>query len=100
MSDRWPPGTVKIHENCGGLVRWVEAVQTPGVGYHGDCLECDAEELVIEDILPLLTPGPNVHDVDVVNETDRETLADLKWADDLDWEANQARFREEVAVLA
>jgi hypothetical protein len=100
MTNRWPPGTVKIHEGCGGLVRWVEAVRTPGVGYYGECLECHSERVVVEDIVPVLPDDPNINPTDVVNESDQDTLAQLDWDDDSDWDENQARFRSEVSALA
>lgn len=100
MTGPWPPGTVKIHQNCGGLVRWVEAVCTPGVGHYGHCLECDHEEIVVEQIIPVLPADPEVQPTDVVNEDEEGTLAQLAWDDDADWEENQERLRSEVSALA
>lgn len=82
---------VKIHEDCGGLVRWVEAVNTPGVGYVGECLECRRDRLSIEDIIPL-----KMRREDVPLE-DRDTLAGLEWDHDASFADNQRRLSEEVA---
>ena len=43
----------KIHEGCGGIVRWVEAVHWKGVGYYGECLHCGEDHLTVEEIIPL-----------------------------------------------
>lgn len=100
MTNRWPPGTVKIHENCGGLVRWVEAIKTPGVGYHGECLRCHDDRIVVEDILPLLVEQDDVYPTDIRDQNDHDTLAALQWDDDADWDENQERFQQEVSGLA
>ena len=86
----------KIHESCGGLVRWVEAYDDPHVGYTGQCIECGKEGIVVEDILPILCP-PGKIATDVYNETPMETLRELRWDEDIDWEANQERFKEAIA---
>lgn len=96
MSRRWPPGTAKIHEGCGGLVRWVEAVKQPGVRWTGHCLKCEAEPLTIEDIVPV-RPERDLEPIEVVNQTSTQTLAELQWDDEADWDENQARLRELIA---
>lgn len=83
----------KLHDGCGGIVRWVEAIQTPGVGYYGECLFCGEEHIVVEDILPVraLTPQ-EASDIPV---TDRR---ELEWDDDDTWRHNQKRLGQEVGV--
>lgn len=93
MSNHWPPGTMKIHEGCGGLVRWVEAVRTPGVGWTGECLTCHDEQIVVEDIVPIQTEADE-QIPELVNAMDRDDLAALAWDDDADWDTNQTRLRE------
>jgi|GEM_PF-5544296 len=95
MSNRWD-GCIKLHENCGGLVRWVEAVHTPGVGYFGECIGCGESDLVVEEIVPVEVP-------------DGERIAEFKeraggigrdavsWDDESDWDANQERLQEQIA---
>ena len=82
----------KTHEGCGGVVRWVEAVETPGVGYYGECLLCGREELVIEDIIPIEKLDPQ----DALN-ADPEDLEDFYWDYDALWEENQKRLLEKLA---
>jgi hypothetical protein len=95
VSNRWPPGTMKVHENCGGLIRWVEAVETPAVGYVGHCLRCNAENIVVEDMIPIQTePGEHPHEI--VNQAGADSLADLEWDDDASWDENQSRLRNKV----
>lgn len=83
----------KIHEGCGGLVRWVEAIRTPGVGYKGECTACGVEELVVEEIIPIEDYRPR----DLYSVPPSE-LASLEWNEAVDWEANQDRLSSEVAV--
>jgi hypothetical protein len=82
---------VKIHEGCGGLVRWVEAVDTPGVQWQGECLHCHSERLVIEEILPLKMRREDVPIGDI------QTLRELEWNDETTWQNNQERISEELA---
>ncbi|AAM88760.1 hypothetical protein PhiCh1p87 [Natrialba phage PhiCh1] len=81
----------KIHEDCGGVVRWVEAVDTPGVGYQGECLGCGETEIVVEAIIPIEDLGPS--DVLELNPAD---LDDLRWDYDADFDENQERLLQEV----
>lgn len=86
----------KIHEGCGGLVRWVEAFDDPHVGYTGECLECGDERVVIEDIIPIRCPDGKIA-TDVVNAADIGTLRDLSWDADADWDENQERLQQVIA---
>lgn len=97
MSRTWPKFThVKLHENCGGLVRWVEALNKPGVQYTGQCLFCDRDGIPMERILPIEF-GDDHELRDAVLAMDREDRADLRWNDDADWATNQERLVEAVA---
>lgn len=87
---------LKIHENCGGLVRWVEAVHDPHVGYYGNCLACGLDDIVVEQIIPIKEAKP---EAGVILEKDSSRLADLEWDDDASWNENQERLKEEVKQL-
>lgn len=85
----------KIHECCGGLVRWVEAWQTPGVHYTGECIECGEENIVMEDIIPVRL-SPEQHVTEFMNKHDHEDLRQLEWDEDDRWNLNQRRIAEEL----
>jgi len=96
MSPKWESSSVaKIHENCGGLVRWVEAYDDPHIGYTGECLECGREGIVVEAIIPVECPDGAIA-TDVFNEADLATLRDLEWHDAEDYETNQTRLQQQV----
>jgi hypothetical protein len=88
-------GCVKIHENCGGVVRWVEAIHTPGVGYYGECVGCGETEIVVEDVIP-------IEEVDhrEVRLVAPDELESLEWDDSADWDKNQDRLSSEVSANA
>lgn len=105
MSDLWSePAYIKIHEGCGGRIRWVEAIDTPGVGYTGECTECLEESVVTEDIIPIEVRGDaggfaGKFDIrDTVLETEKDELAELSWEDDDSHDENQERIQSEVGV--
>lgn len=81
----------KIHEGCGGRVRWIEAIDTLGVGFHGECLYCDADRLPQEDIIPVDCFTP-----ESITRVPRDTLAELEWCDNNYWDTNQDRLEEEL----
>jgi hypothetical protein len=83
---------VKIHEGCGGIVRWVEAIDRPAVGYYGHCTRCDDEGIPVEHMLPLdfLTHTEAL-------DMDAAAFRELSWDDDADFDANQRRLQ---AVLS
>ena len=84
----------KIHEGCGGVVRWVEAVDVPGVGWQGDCLRCERSRLPLESIMPI-----RGLDVDDALDAPRDALAELQWDDGDTWRHNQKRLGTEVERL-
>lgn len=86
----------KIHEGCGGLVRWVEAYDDPHTGYTGQCLECGREGIVIEDIIAIPCDAGEIA-TDVVNDVDIETLRSLRWDEGAGVDANHERLKEEIA---
>lgn len=92
MSQMWD-GHVKIHEGCGGVCRWVEAVLRPGVGYHGECLACGADELPVEQMMPL----PSELSVTEVTAL-KDEYADAEWDDDASFDENMARLYQQYAV--
>ena len=84
----------KIHENCGGIVRWVEAVTDPTTGWTGECLHCGEDRIVVEQMLPIR--GLPIEDA---LEASREDLAELQWDDEVTWNHNQKRLASEVEDL-
>jgi len=96
MSVQWPHTShAKIHEGCGGLVRWVEAYNQPGVGFVGDCLGCSHEQIVVERIIPIEAPS-ELTGAQLVADVDRKDLADLRWDDDASFDENQDRLFERL----
>lgn len=99
MTDRFS-GCIKIHEGCGGHVRWIEAVRRPGVGYHGECLECGEGMLAVEQIIPVELPD----DVRQAREHEYwgtrrlKVWRDLSWDGGVDWETNQQRIQERLTA--
>lgn len=93
MSDRWS-GCTKIHENCGGLVKWVEAVHTPGVGYFGKCEKCGRDGLVVERIIPIEKGQDELGELLGYGEYDK--IAELSWEEDDSWDENQERLEQEL----
>lgn len=91
---KWTDCT-KIHEDCGGVIRWVEAVKTPGVGWTGECLQCGEENIDIEDMLPVR--GLEVEDAFAAPVED---LRELRWDEQDTWRHNQKRLAKEVETLA
>ena len=94
MTNRWP-GCLKFHEHCGGIVRWVEAVHTPGVGYTGECTRCCEENIVVEDIVPVEVPD-GVRVAEWKQQLDGDEFDGVTWDDETDWDANQERLRQRV----
>jgi len=85
----------KIHEGCGGVIRWVEAIDQPGVGWTGECCHCGDERIAIEEMLPI-----RGLDVETAFNIDRAWLAELRWDDDDTWRHNQKRLGRKVEELA
>lgn len=99
MSPRWESHShLKIHEGCGGVVRWQEALREPGVGYTGYCLECHEEGIVVEEILPFEVPD-GMHWADCYDAIDIADLRAFEWDPEVyDYDGRQAAFRELVGV--
>ena len=98
MTDQWLSNAVmKVHESCGGLVRWVEAYDDPGVGFVGECLECGEDRIVVERIIPVNVPKGHTS-IEVHNEHEIETLRELEWDDTATWSANQDRLQSELGI--
>lgn len=93
------PMFFKIHEGCGGLVRWVEAVDRPGVGWTGECQGCDTEGIVTERIIPVCTRD-HADLFDQLDDLGIRQRRDLTWVDGADWETNQERLANQVRALA
>lgn len=85
----------KIHEGCGGLVRWAEAHDNPHVGYTGQCLHCETEGIPVEQIIPIRV-DPDETGLDLHNRVEKEVLAGLTWDESAEWNENQKRLRDIV----
>lgn len=98
------PPWIKIHENCGGIVRWVEAIDQPGVQWTGDCQQCLADGgVVLEEIIALFDDS----DLDTattlrdrVEAIPAEDLAELEWDDDAHVQENRRRLKDEIIEMA
>ncbi|WP_210408984.1 hypothetical protein [Halorhabdus rudnickae] len=87
MPNIWQ-GCVKIHQGCGGVCRWVEAIDRPGVGYTGECCHCGSTDIPTEQMIPL----KDYSDRRLLRVGPTEALADIEWDEQADWEENQARL--------
>lgn len=79
----------KIHKGCGGVCRWIEAIDHPGVGYTGDCTACDDTNLPTEAMIPI----EGVPNQQLLRVAPCSTLAQLEWDEQSNWETNQERLR-------
>ncbi|MDY6777170.1 MAG: hypothetical protein SVU32_00765 [Candidatus Nanohaloarchaea archaeon] len=95
--------SVKIHEGCGGICRFVEAIDTPNVQWTGECLHCDATSLVLEDMIPI-EKHPRDSDftewLAQVRDVSMERRRRAKWNNDDSWDQNQKRLREALELRA
>lgn len=100
---KWEHNFLKIHEGCGGLVYWVEAVQVPGVGYTGKCMDCTVDRIPVEQMIPVNVVDFEDEPVEIASKVSSEKLEDLSWDQDSSWDENQERIqnyiREEVKRL-
>lgn len=94
------PAWVKLHEGCGGFVRWREATEIPGTGYTGECLACGACRIQREHIIPIreTRDGGDRSLRDALEAMGRGDRAALRWDDSRDHDRNQQRLRR--AILA
>lgn len=88
----------KIHEGCGGVARWVEAIDRPGVGWHGECTRCQRSGLPTEAMVPI--EEYDEHELRSDENATATELADLHWDEGADWEANQRRLAMEIDAMA
>lgn len=96
------PPWIKLHAGCGGIVRWREAVDTPGVGYFGACLRCGDRRIQREYIIPLYDDQrlENSSLRDRVEQMSMEDRAALRWDPEQALDENQQRLRREVIARA
>lgn len=87
-------GCMKIHQGCGGLVKWTEALETPGVGYYGKCEACQTSQIVQEQIIPVDESKVDAKLLLKNKESDR--LSDLEWVNEATWFENQERLKKEI----
>lgn len=78
-------GWAKIHDGCGGLVRWVEAYARPGVGWVGECLDCREENIVEERIVFVTDPAvpEEIGDAQDLVDEPKDALAELEYPMDV-----------------
>jgi len=95
---RWESSThMKIHVGCGGLVRWVEAYDQPGVGYTGECLGCSCDRVPVESILPFEIPDDEAC-VELYGRVEAHDLREFEWdPEEHEYDGRQAAFRELIA---
>lgn len=94
----WESNThLKIHEGCGGLVRWVEAYDDPHTGFTGECLECGEQRIVVERIIPIEVP-PGEIGIELFNRSDIGDLRALTWDQSDDYRENQRRLADELGI--
>ncbi|WP_049937174.1 hypothetical protein [Haloplanus natans] len=93
---KWEHNFLKIHEGCGGLVYWVEALETPGVGYFGKCRKCSVDRIPVEQMIPVNVIDFEDEPVEIASKVRSEKLEDLAWDQDSSWEKNQERLQEEL----
>ncbi|TKX54679.1 hypothetical protein EXE43_20525 [Halorubrum sp. SS5] len=85
---------VKIHENCGGIVRWIEAIDRPGVGWTGKCTHCGERNIVVERMIPV-----RGLDHSEAFQLSTDQLRQLEWDESDTWRHNQKRLGKEVEAL-
>jgi len=83
---------VKLHANCGGICRWVEAVETPGVGWFGECRHCGQSGLPKEAMVPVETA---VQELMAVPLDERREAG---WEESGPWDWNQWRLCDQLGV--
>jgi hypothetical protein len=97
-------GWVKIHENCGGLVRYAEAYENPHVGWTGLCTHCGDDNIVEERIVFVADPAiPEQSARQLALETPASVLADLRYPLETQeregFDAAQRELRERLTDL-
>lgn len=96
MSTTWPKTSfVKVHEGCGGLVRWVEAMNQPGVHYTGQCQHCGREGIPMEKMIPLEYGGDDEYE-NAIHDMGRREREKLSWDETASFDENQDRLEEEI----
>jgi len=88
---------MKIHEGCGGLCKWVEAIETPGVGYYGKCMACQTGQILVEQMIPI--DRAKVEAGVFLENGEPEKLDDIKWNKKDSWEENQERLKQEIVDI-
>jgi hypothetical protein len=97
-------GWVKIHENCGGLVRYVEKYDDPHVGWTGECTHCETTDIVEERIVFVTEPAiPEQSARQLALETPASVLTDLRYPLETQeregFDAAQRELRERLTDL-
>lgn len=92
--------SVKIHQGCGGICRFVEAIDQPNTQWTGECLRCHTDNLPLEAMIPVEeTNVDRMEDINFqeeIRDTPIEKREQLEWNDDQNWYGNQQRLREEL----
>ena len=95
-------GWAKIHDGCGGLVRFVEAWNRPAVGWTGECLHCGSENIPEEHVVFVTDPAvpEEIGDVTELVDEDVSDLSALEYPMDVQerdgFAAAQDALREQI----
>lgn len=96
MTVMWPKTSyVKIHEGCGGVVAWKEAIGTPGVGFTGECDTCTAERIPKEQIIPIEVRNDEEYRREIM-EIPASERRDLEWDEDDEFRHNQKQLARSI----
>lgn len=83
MPETFIEGVVKVHLGCGGIVRAVEDLNTRAVEYGYECLHCQSDGIVREDLLFLYADEFGDLDRQDLINAPRQRLEKIQW--DKDW---------------
>lgn len=90
-------GWAKIHEGCGGLCRYVEAVDVVGTGWTCECLHCEATNIPDECVVFVTDPAvPLGGDATTLRKADPRLLRDLSYPTETQESEGFAAAQEEL----
>lgn len=98
-------GWAKIHAGCGGLVRYVEAWDQPGVGWTGECVHCGSTRIDEERIVFVTDPAvpDDIGDVTDLIDHPESDLAELEYPKHVQqqrgFEAAQETLAEQITEV-
>lgn len=96
MTVLWPKTTyVKIHEGCGGIVAWREAIGRPSVHFTGECDTCTCDDIVQESIIPIEVGSDEDYRRQIM-ELPSSERRELDWDEDDTFRHNQKQIAESI----